>query len=348
MLLRGLRRSGYARFAQFAGVSSARNPQALCALLGGRHPVIQAGMVWCTGADLVVAVGRAGGLGTLGAGSMYPEELRAEIARVKQAWDGPFAVNVPLLYPAVEEHMQTLVEEKVPVVFTSAGSPRKWTDTLKSAGATVIHVVSSAAFALKAQAAGVDAVVAEGFEAGGHNGREETTTMCLVPEVVDAVDLPVIAAGGLHDERSLLAALALGASGVQMGSRFVMTQENPAHAAFKARIADAGAGETRLMLKEVTPVRLLKGPEGSFFDQVAAAEEAGADVEALRSLLGRGRAKKGMREGDLLEGELEIGQVSALLSDLPGAGELVERLVRAYGDLVGPDAATGFRWDALP
>ena len=333
---------------EFVSMSSAHHhPQFLCDLLGIRHPIIQAGMVWCTGADLVVAVGRAGGLGTLGAGSMYPDELRAESARVKAAWDGPFAVNVPLLYPAVEEHMETLARERVPVVFTSAGSPRKWTDHLKSAGATVIHVVSSAAFALKAQAAGVDAVVAEGFEAGGHNGREETTTMCLVPEVVDAVDIPVIAAGGLQDARTLLAALALGASGVQMGSRFVMTRENPAHAAFKQRIADAGAGETRLMLKDVTPVRLLRGPEGSFFDQVAAAEEEGADVEALRTLLGRGRAKRGMREGDLREGELEIGQVSAMLDDLPGAGELVDRIVAQYRSFGTAEMAPGFHWDAL-
>ena len=323
------------------------HPQLLCDMLGIRHPVIQAGMVWCTGAELVVAVSRAGGLGTLGAGSMYPDELRAEVRRVKDQWSGAFAVNVPLLYPAVEEHMATIVEEQVPVVFTSAGSPRKWTDHLKSAGCTVIHVVSSAVFARKAVAAGVDAVVAEGFEAGGHNGREETTTMCLVPEVADAIEVPVIAAGGLHDARSILAALALGASGVQMGSRFVMTQENPAHAAFKQRIADARAGETRLMLKDVTPVRLLRGPEGSFYDQVAAAEEAGADREALRVLLGRGRAKKGMREGDLMEGELEIGQVSALLEDMPQAGELVERLVDEYRALRTSGMAPGFHWDAL-
>jgi len=327
--------------------NATRTPQTLCDLLGIRHPIIQAGMVWCTGADLAVAVARAGGLGTLGAGSMYPDELREEIARVRAVWDGSFAVNVPLLYPAVEEHMETLARERVPVVFTSAGSPRKWTGHLKSAGATVIHVVSSAAFALKAQTAGVDVVVAEGFEAGGHNGREETTTMCLVPEVVDAVDIPVIAAGGLHDARTLLAALALGASGVQMGSRFVMTSENPAHAAFKQRIADAGAGETRLMLKDVTPVRLLRGPEGSFFDQVVEAEEAGADVDALRRLLGRGRAKRGMREGDLQEGELEIGQVSALLDDLPGAGELVERIVDQFRALRTEDMTPGFHWDAL-
>lgn len=324
-----------------------RSPQTLCDLLGIQHPIIQAGMVWCTGADLVVAVGRAGGLGTLGAGSMYPDELREEIAQVRAKWDGPFAVNVPLLYPAVEEHMETLMRERVPVVFTSAGSPRKWTEQLKSAGSVVIHVVSSTAFALKAQAAGVDAVVAEGFEAGGHNGREETTTLCLLPEVVDAVNIPVIAAGGIHDARSLLAALALGASGVQMGSRFVMTQENPAHAQFKQRIAEAGAGETRLMLKQVTPVRLLRGPEGSFFDQVAQAEAAQSDADVMRSLLGRGRAKRGMREGDLMEGELEIGQVSALLSDLPGAGELVQRIVDRYRLFSTERMAPGFHWDAL-
>ncbi len=322
-------------------------PQELCTLLGTRHPLVQAGMVWCTGADLVVAVGRAGGLGTLGAGSMYPDELRQEIRRVKAAWDGPFAVNVPLLYPAVEEHMQTVVEERVPVVFTSAGSPRTWTSHLKDAGVRVVHVVSSAVFAKKAEAAGVDAVVAEGFEAGGHNGREETTTMCLVPEVVGAVGVPVIAAGGLHDARSVLAALALGASGVQMGSRFVMCQENPAHAAFKQRIAEAAAGETRLMLKDVTPVRMLRGPEGSFFDQVAAAEEGGADVEALRTLLGRGRAKRGMREGDLVEGELEIGQVSALLDDLPGAEELVNRIIDDYRAFQTSEMAEGFYWKGL-
>lgn len=323
------------------------DPQSLCAMLGVRHPLIQAGMVWCTGADLAVAVGRAGGLGTLGAGSMYPDELIHEIQKVKAVWGGPFAVNVPLLYPAVEEHMATIVRERVPVVFTSAGSPRKWTQYLKESGAVVIHVVSSAVFARKAVDAGVDAVVAEGFEAGGHNGREETTTLCLVPEVVDAVDVPVIAAGGLHDARSLLAALALGASGVQMGSRFVMTRENPAHAAFKRRIAEAQAGETRLMLKDVTPVRLLRGEEGGFFDQVAAAEERGDDVNALRSLLGRGRAKQGMRLGDLKEGELEIGQVSALLNDLPGAGELVERIVSEYRAFGTQGMSPGFDWEGL-
>ena len=323
------------------------NPAGLCTLLGVAHPIIQAGMVWCTGAELAIAVGRAGGLGTLGAGSMYPDELREEIRKVKASGVKAYAVNVPLLYPAVEEHMATLADEGVPVVFTSAGSPKKWTAHLKSAGAKVVHVVSSARFARKAEDAGVDAVVAEGFEAGGHNGREETTTMCLVPEVVDAVSVPVIAAGGLHDARSLLAALALGASGVQMGSRFVMTRENPAHAAFKERIAAAQAGETRLMLKEVTPVRLLKGIEGGFFDQVAQAEEDGADVDALRRLLGRGRAKRGMREGDLLEGELEIGQVSAVLHDLPGAGALSGRIVADYRAFMTRDMAPGFHWDAL-
>ena len=322
-------------------------PDALCRLLGIRHPLVQAGMVWCTGWELATEVGKAGGLGTLGAGSMYPEELKAEIKQLKAAWGGPFAVNVPLLYPDVEAHMETIAAEGVPVVFTSAGSPKKWTGFLKKAGATVVHVVSSAAFARKAEDAGVDAVVAEGFEAGGHNGREETTTMCLVPEVVEAVSVPVIAAGGIHDARSMLAALALGAAGVQMGSRFVMTRENPAHAAFKQRIADAAAGETRLMLKDVTPVRLLRGPEGSFFDQVSEAEEGGADAEALRSLLGRGRAKRGMREGDLLEGELEIGQVSALLNDLPGAGQLVEQIVKDFKEFNTREMAEGFYWKGL-
>lgn len=322
-------------------------PDVLCALLGTRHPIVQAGMVWCTGWELAAEVGKAGALGTLGAGSMYPEELKAEIQRLKAAWDGPFAVNVPLLYPDVEAHMETIAAAGVPVVFTSAGSPKKWTGFLKEAGATVIHVVSSATFARKAEDAGVDAVVAEGFEAGGHNGREETTTMCLVPEVVDAVSIPVIAAGGLHDARSMLAALALGASGVQMGSRFVMTQENPAHAAFKQRIADAVAGETRLMLKDVTPVRLLRGPEGSFFDQVHYAEEGGADAQALRDLLGRGRAKRGMREGDLMEGELEIGQVSALLDDLPRAGQLVDQLVQEFKAFNTRQMPKGFFWKGL-
>lgn len=326
---------------------SSRNPQALCALFGVRHPIVQAGMVWCTGADLVVAMGRAGGLGTLGAGSMYPEELDEEIRKVKAQWSGSFAVNVPLLYPAVEAHMETIQKHKVPVVFTSAGSPRKWTGFLKSAGATVVHVVSSAVFAKKAEDAGVDAVVAEGFEAGGHNGREETTTMCLVPEVADAVSIPVIAAGGLHDARTMLAAFALGASGVQMGSRFVMTQENPAHHAFKQHIAEAKAGETRLMLKDVTPVRLLQGPEGSFYDQVAAAELAGKGPDALRALLGRGRAKLGMRDGDLLEGELEIGQVSALLKDWPATAVLMENLVDDFRAFGTAKMAPGFSWDAL-
>lgn len=324
-----------------------RNPELLCNLLGTRHPLIQAGMVWCTGADLVVAVGRAGGLGTLGAGSMYPDELKMEIRKVKSMWEGAFAVNVPLLYPSVEEHMETLVGEEVPVVFTSAGSPRKWTAHLKAAGAVVVHVVSSAEFARKAEDAGVDAVVAEGFEAGGHNGREETTTLCLVPEVVEAVNIPVIAAGGIHDARSLLSALALGASGVQMGSRFVMTRENPAHAAFKQRIAEAKAGETRLMLKDVTPVRLLRGEAGGFFDQVAEAEERGDDTGALRALLGRGRAKRGMREGDLREGELEIGQVSALLDDAPGAEELVGRIIADFRAFGTKGMADGFYWKGL-
>lgn len=319
-------------------------PAALCRLLGTAHPLVQGGMVWCTNAALVTAVARAGGLGTLGAGSMYPAELRTEIEAVKASFDGPFAVNVPLLYPAVEEHMKTIVELGVPVVITSAGSPKKWTEFLKDHGVVVVHVVSSAAFAEKSQAAGVDVVVAEGFEAGGHNGREETTTMCLVPEVVNAVDLPVIAAGGISCGRTMLAALALGASGVQMGSRFVATVESPAHRDFKAHVLAAKAGATQLRLKSVTPVRMLDNLEGGFSQQVAQAESRSADVKELQELLGRGRAKLGMREGDLLEGELEIGQVAARLIDLPSAGDVVLDVVAEFEAVRMGLAGPSFHW----
>jgi enoyl-[acyl-carrier protein] reductase II len=319
-------------------------PAALCQLLGTRHPIVQGGMVWCTNADLVIAVGQAGGLGTLGAGSMYPAELREEIAAVKAGFDGTFAVNVPLLYPAVEEHMQTIVEMGVPVVITSAGSPKKWTKFLKDRGIIVVHVVSSAAFAVKSVAAGVDAVVAEGFEAGGHNGREETTTLCLVPEVVAAVDVPVIAAGGISCGRTMMAALALGAAGVQMGSRFVATAECPAHEDFKAHVLAAAAGSTKLRLKGVTPVRMLDNTEGGFSAQVAEAEARSASPEALRELLGRGRAKRGMRGGDLVEGELEIGQVSARLDNLPQAGDVVRDVVAGYEALRTQLSGPSFHW----
>lgn len=308
----------------------------VCELLGIPYPIIQAGMVWCSGWELASAVSNVGGLGILGAGSMYPEVLRDQIRKVQEAAPGkPFAVNVPLLYPAVEEHMESIVELGVPVVFTSAGNPKAWTSHLKSHGTRVVHVVSSVKFALKAQEAGVDAVVAEGFEAGGHNGREETTTMCLVPAVADACDIPVIAAGGLHDGRSIMAAMMLGAEAVQLGSRFVATPESSAHQAFKHAVLEAGEGATSLELKAVTPVRLLHNP---FAQSVIAAQQAGASAEELRELLGRGRAKRGMFEGDLTEGELEIGQIAAMIRELEPAGDLVRRLVeecRALGATVG-------------
>ena len=304
----------------------------VCALLGMEFPIIQAGMVWCSGWELASAVSGAGGLGILGAGSMYPQVLRDHIQKVQNAVPGkPFAVNVPLLYPAVDEHMASIVELGVPIVFTSAGNPGTWTAHLQEHGIKVVHVVSSVKFALKAQKAGVDAVVAEGFEAGGHNGREETTTMCLVPAVADACDVPVIAAGGLHDGRSILAAMMLGGEAVQLGSRFVATPESSAHLAFKEAVLAAGEGATSLELKDVTPVRLL---HNDFARRVMAAQQSGATPEALRELLGRGRAKRGMFEGDMKEGELEIGQIAAMLHDLEPAASLVRRLVdecRALG-----------------
>ena len=297
----------------------------VCALLGIDYPIIQAGMVWCSGWELASAVSNAGGLGILGAGSMYPEVLRDQITKVQKAAPGkPFAVNVPLLYPAVEEHMASIVELGVPVVFTSAGNPKTWTSQLQQHGIKVVHVVSSVKFALKAQEAGVDAVVAEGFEAGGHNGREETTTMCLVPAVADACVVPVIAAGGLHDGRSMMAAMMLGAEAVQMGSRFVATPESSAHVAFKEAVMQAGEGATSLEMKEVTPVRLL---HNAFAQKVIQAQQQGANPDELRELLGRGRAKRGMFEGDLEEGELEIGQIASMLNNLEPAADIVARLV---------------------
>ena len=313
----------------------------VCALLGMDLPIIQAGMVWCSGWELASAVSAAGALGVLGAGSMYPKVLRDQIEKVKKAVPGkPFAVNVPLLYPAVEEHMASIAELGVPIVFTSAGNPRVWTSYLRERGIKVVHVVSSVKFALKAQDAGVDAVVAEGFEAGGHNGREETTTMCLVPAVSDACDIPVIAAGGLHDGRSILAAMMLGAEAVQLGSRFVATPESSAHRAFKEAVLAAGEGSTSLEMKNITPVRLL---HNDFARQVIQAQQSGATDEELHLLLGRGRAKRGMFEGDLTEGELEIGQISAMLDSLEPASDLVRRLAEECRTLGGP--ALGGRFD---
>jgi len=294
-------------------------------LFGIEHPIIQAGMIWCSGWELASAVSNAGGLGLLGSGSMYPDVLREEIRKTKAATDKPFGVNLPLLYPQIADHISIIIEEGVKIVFSSAGNPKTYTPVLKEQGIQVVHVVSSAKFALKAQEAGCDAVVAEGFEAGGHNGREETTTLCLIPGVVDAVGIPVIAAGGIFDGRTMAAAMALGASGVQVGSRFVASNEASAHQAFKETVIQTPEGGTQLTLKELTPVRLIKNP---FFASVEASYLRGATVEELKELLGRGRAKKGMFEGDLTEGELEIGQAAAHLREILPAGQIVDSMMR--------------------
>lgn len=297
---------------------------------GIRYPIIQAGMVWCSGWRLAAAVSNAGGLGLIGAGSMHPDNLRHHIRSCRAATDKPFGVNVPLLYPEMETVMSLLAEEDVRIVFTSAGNPAAWTGTLKDKGMTVVHVVSSVKFAVKAQQAGVDAVVAEGFEAGGHNGREETTTLVLVPLVREAVDLPLIAAGGIASGRSMLAAEALGAEGVQIGSRFAASLESSAHENFKRRVTQAGEGDTVLTLKQLTPVRLMKN---AFYQAVLNAEERGATREELAVLLGKGRAKKGIFEGDLDQGELEIGQVAAAIRDIKPAGEILSEIWSDYGRL---------------
>jgi len=287
-------------------------------------------MIWASGWRLASAVSNAGGLGLLGAGSMYPEVLREHIQKCKAATDKPFGVNVPLLYPDIEQLMQIIVEEKVPVVFTSAGNPKTWTGFLKDNGIKVVHVVSSSKFAQKAEGAGCDAVVAEGFEAGGHNGREETTTMVLVPAVCGVVKIPVIAAGGIATGRQMLAAMVLGADGVQIGSRFVCTPEASSHLAFKEAIVNAQEGDTQLAMKKVVPVRLLKN---RFAEEIKEAELRGASEEELKNILGRARAKKGMFEGDMNEGELEIGQVSALIHEIKPAAEIVEEVINEFENL---------------
>lgn len=300
---------------------------ALSQLFGIRYPIVQAGMVWASGWRLASAVSNAGGLGLLGAGSMYPEVLREHIQKCRKATDKPFGVNVPLLYPDIAQLMEVIVEEKVPIVFTAAGNPSLWTAHLKSYGCIVVHVVSSVKFALKAQACGVDAVVSEGFEAGGHNGREETTTMVLLPLVKKAISIPLIAAGGIASGEAMLAAMALGADGVQVGSRFVATPEASSHPNFKSEVIKASQGSTELTLKELTPVRMLKNP---FYEKLQELYRQGASAEKLKEALGRGRAKKGMFEGDLVEGELEIGQVAAQINTLTPAGELVREFVTVY------------------
>jgi enoyl-[acyl-carrier protein] reductase II len=298
-------------------------------LFGIQHPVIQGGMVWCSGWRLASAVSNNGGLGLLGAGSMRPDVLREHIQKIKKATQKPWGVNVPLLYPEMEVVMDILVEEGVKIVFTSAGSPAKWTFFLKSHGMTVVHVIANSRFAKKCEEAGVDAIVAEGFEAGGHNGREETTTMTLIPLIKKATSLPVIAAGGIGSGRQMLAAMALGADGVQIGSLFALSQESSAHEAFKNYAVKAAEGDTLLSLKQLAPVRLLRN---RFFDLVREAEQRCATVDELKELLGKGRAKKGMFEGDLDEGELEIGQVAALIDEVKPVGQIFEELLGEYGE----------------
>lgn len=296
-----------------------------------QYPIVQAGMIWASGWKLASAVSNAGGLGLIGAGSMYPDTLLEHIKKCKAATDKSFGVNLPLLYPDIDQHIKHIIDERVPIVFTSAGNPKNWTKTLKDEGITVVHVVSSAKFALKSQDAGVDAVVAEGFEAGGHNGREETTTLCLIPQVREAIDIPLIAAGGIGTGKAMYATMTLGAEGVQVGSRFVCSPEASSHQNFKEAIVQANEGDTMLSLKRLTPVRLIKN---RFYNLVTEAEGRCASNEELIELLGRARAKLGMFEGNLEEGELEIGQVSGLIKDIKPAAEIVRDLWEEFCDTV--------------
>lgn len=296
-------------------------------LFGIQYPIISGGMVWCSGWRLASAVSNAGGLGLIGAGSMHPETLREHIVKCKAATDKPFGVNVPLLYPEIDTIMRIIIEEKVPIVFTSAGNPKTWTPVLKEKGIKVAHVVSSSKFARKCEEAGVDAIVAEGFEAGGHNGKEETTTMCLIPAVRTATQLPLIAAGGIGSGAAIAASMALGAEGVQVGTLFALSAESSAHEDFKQYSLQLQEGDTRLALKQLSPTRLVKS---KFLDQVLAAETAGASVEELKALLGKGRAKKGMFEGNLEEGELELGQIVSSIRSIKNVEDIMKELVEGY------------------
>lgn len=298
-------------------------------LFNVKYPLIQAGMIWCSGWKLASEVSNAGGLGVIGSGSMYPDVLDEHIRKCKAATDQPFAVNIPIFYPDIEQHIATVIKHKVPIVFLSAGNPKIWTKHLKDNGIIVVHVVPSAAFAQKAEAAGVDAIVAEGFEAGGHNGFDETTTFTLIPNVARSVSIPVIAAGGIGSGAGMLAAMNLGADGVQIGSRFVASEESSAHLNFKNAVTGAKEGDTKLTLKEIMPVRLIKN---EFFGQVQEAYEKCASIEELRELLGRARAKRGMFEGDLKEGELEIGQVSGIIDEILPAKQIVEEILGDFKD----------------
>jgi enoyl-[acyl-carrier protein] reductase II len=299
----------------------------ICQLFNIQYPLIQAGMIWCSGWELAAAVSNAGGLGIIGSGSMYPEILEEQLIKCKQATNKPFAVNLPMLYPDIDKHIQTIIKHKVPIVFTSAGNPKTWTKLLQENGIKVAHVVSSVKFARKAEEAGVDAIVAEGFEAGGHNGRDETTTFCLIPMVKASIKIPLIAAGGIGTGRGMLAAMNLGADAVQVGSRFVTSTESSAHENFKQYILASEEGDTMLTLKELTPVRLLKN---EFYTQLQSAYQSGADKDKLSEILGRGRAKKGMFEGDLVEGELEIGQIAGLIEKIMPAGEIVQEMMAEF------------------
>lgn len=301
-----------------------RNQNRVAQLLGIEYPIIQGGMAWTSGYKLAAAVSQEGGLGVLAGGTFYPEELREEIRHTRKLTDKPFAVNIPLVMKTVEETMQVIIEERVPIVITSAGNPATWTARLKEEGIKVLHVVSSSKFAKKAETAGVDAVIAEGFEAGGHNGREETTTLCLIPAVRQAVQIPLIAAGGIASGAAIVACMALGAEGVQIGTAFALTEESACHQAFKEHCLALGEGDTKLMLKKLVPTRLAKG---GFMDQVAEAEAKGATKEELATLLGKGRAKIGMSEGDLQEGELEIGQIASTINTLRPVREVMDQLV---------------------
>lgn len=311
----------------------------ICKLFDITYPIIQGGMVWCSGWRLASAVSNAGGLGLIGAGSMHPEVLREHIRKCKSATDKPFGVNVPLMYPEIETIMGIVVEEGVKIVFTSAGSPKTWTKLLQEKGIKVAHVVSSSKFAAKCEEAGVDAIVAEGFEAGGHNGREETTTLCLIPAVRKATTLPLIAAGGIGTGEAMLATFALGAEGVQIGTRFALTKESSAHENFKQLCLSLNEGDTKLLLKKLSPTRLVKG---SFASAVEEAEARGASAEELKALLGKGRAKKGIFEGDLEEGELEIGQVASLFKEEQTVGEVIEEIIAGFNKGTAQLSSTSF------
>ncbi len=310
-------------------------------LFNVKYPLVQAGMIWCSGWKLASAVSNAGGLGIIGSGSMYPEVLDVHIRKCQAATKNPFAVNLPMLYPSIDQHIDTILKYRVPIVFTSAGNPNKWTETLKQNGITVVHVVSSVKFALKAEEAGVDEVVAEGFEAGGHNGRDETTTMCLIPMVQNEVKVPVIAAGGIGNGKAMLAAMQLGADGVQVGSRFVTSVESSAHEHFKNEVIRAKEGDTSLTLKELTPVRML---HNSFYKEVLKAYENKATTEELQVLLGRGRAKKGMFEGDIENGELEIGQISGMINEIKPAQQIVEDIIKEYSEALANTTSGKFQF----